>query len=59
MWMLLVEVLKGGRQLCQYRLDVSQIHTRHVVAFEGVHEALGHAVALRTADRCVDGLEAQ
>ncbi len=59
MRMHLVEVLKGGRQLCQHRLDVSQVHTRHVVTFEGVHEALGHAVALWAADRCVDGLEAQ
>ena len=32
----LVEVLEGGRQLCQHRLGVPQVHTRDVVAFEGI-----------------------
>lgn len=44
MRMHLVEVLEGGRQLCQHRLGIPQVHTRHVVAFEGVHEALGDAM---------------
>lgn len=55
----LVEVLEGGRQLRQHGLCITQVHARHVVAFEGVDEALGHAVALRAAHGRVDGLQAQ
>ena len=54
----LVEVLEGRWQLPQHGLCVTQVHAGHVVALEGVDEALGHAVALRAADGCVDGLEA-
>ena len=43
----LVEVLEGCRQLLQHRPRITQVHAGHVVSFEGVHEALGHAVALR------------
>lgn len=59
MRMHLVEVLEGRWQLCQYRLRVTQVHARHLVALEGVDEALGHAVALRAADGRVDELQAQ
>lgn len=43
----LVEVLKGRWQFRQYRLRVTQVHAGHVFTFEGVHETLGRAVALR------------
>jgi len=59
MRMHLVEVLEGRWQLRQYRLRVTQVHARHIVALEGVDEALGHAVALRAADGRVDGLQTQ
>lgn len=55
----LVEVLEGRWQLRQYRLRATPVHARHVVALEGVDEALGHAVALWAADGRVDGLQAQ
>lgn len=55
----LVEVLEGRRQLRQHSLCVTQIHACYVVALEGIHEALGHTVALWAADGCVDELQAQ
>ena len=55
----LVEVLERTRQLRQHRRRVTQVHTAHVVALEGVHEALGHAVALRATHGRVDRLQAQ
>lgn len=54
-----VEVLERVWQLRQHRRCVAQVHAAHVVALEGVHEALGHAIALRTANRRVDWLQAQ
>ena len=54
-----VEVLEGRRQLVHYGGCVGQVHQTDVVALEGVDEALGHAVALRAADRRVRRLEAQ
>ena len=54
-----VEVLERARQLSQHRRCIAQIHTAHVVALEGIDEALGHAIALWTADGRVDRLEAQ
>jgi hypothetical protein len=36
MRMHLVEVLEGHWQLCQYRLRVTQVYARHIVALEGV-----------------------
>lgn len=55
----LVEVLERPRQLRQHGRRVAQVHAAHVVALEGVDEALCHAVALWTAHRCVDRLEPQ
>ena len=52
-------MLEGRWRLPQYRLRVTQAHARHIVALEGVDEALGHAVALWAADGRVDGLQAQ
>ena len=42
----------------QHRARVSQVHARHVVALECVHEAFGYAVALRATHGRVDGLQA-
>ena len=53
-----VEVLEGLGELRHHCLCVGEVHPADVVALEGVDEALGHAVALRAADGCVDGLEA-
>ena len=54
-----IEVLERARQLCQHGQFIAQIHTADVIAFEGVDEALGHAVALWTAHGRIDGLQAQ
>ncbi len=54
-----VEVLEGGRQLCQHRGRIAEVHPGNVVALERVDEAFGHAVALRAAHRGVDRLEPQ
>ncbi len=43
----LAEVPEDPWQLLQHRLRVTQIHARHMVALEGVDEALGQL--LRTA----------
>gem|GEM_PF-1578287 len=58
MRMRLVEVLEGRWPLRQYRPRVTQVHARHMVALEGVDDALGHAVALGAADGRVVGLQA-
>lgn len=55
----IVEVLEGLWQLRHHGLGVSQVHAADIVALERVDEALGHAIALRTADRRGDGLEFQ
>lgn len=57
--MQLVEVLEGRGHLRHHRPCVGQVHAAHVVALERVHEALGHAIALRTAHRRVDRLQTQ
>lgn len=49
--MLLVEVLKGRRQLREHRSCVTQVHAGHVVALEGVHEAVGCVSSRVVADR--------
>ena len=54
-----VEVLKRVWQLSQHRRCIAQVHTAYVVTLEGVHEALGYAIALRTAHGRVDWLQAQ
>ena len=45
-----IEVLERRWQLRQHRPGIVQIHATDVVPLERVDEALGHAVALRTAD---------
>ena len=52
----LVKVLERCWQLRQHRARITQIHARHIVALEGVDEALSHSVALWAADGRVDGL---
>jgi len=54
-----VEVLEGRGHLRHYRPCIDQVHAADVVALEGVDEALGHAVTLRTAHGCVDRPQAQ
>lgn len=56
MWMLLVVVLEGNRQVAQRGLTVWPRHMGHVITFDGFHEALGYAVALRAAYRRSDWL---
>lgn len=48
-----IEVLEYRWQLIHDRLSIRQIHAAAVIAPERVDEALGHAVALRTAHRRV------
>ena len=55
----LVKVLARRRQLCQHGSCIAEIHPTDVVALERVDEALGHAVALRTAHRRVDRRQAE
>jgi len=40
-------------------MSVTQVYFGHLVAPEGVHETLGHVIALRAADGRINGLEAQ
>ena len=53
----LIEVFERRSQLAHNSLGISPIHSADVIPFEGVDEALSHAVALRTADGCADGLK--
>ena len=55
----LIEVFERRSQLAHNCLGISPIHSADVIPFEGVDEALSHAVALRTADGCADGRKAQ
>src|SRR5690349_7889394 len=59
MRMNLVEMLKRSWHLSQHDVCAAAVHLADVVAFKRVHEALGHAVRLRTAHRGVDGFDAQ
>lgn len=47
--MLLVVMLEGNGQVAQRRFAIRLGHVRHVITFDRLHEALGHAVALRAA----------
>ena len=49
--MLLVVMLEGNCQVAQRRFSIRLGHVRNVVTFDRLHEALGHAVALRAAHR--------
>lgn len=55
----LIEMLERGRHLSQHDVCAGAIHLADVIAFKRVHEALGHAIGLRTAHRGVDGFDAQ
>jgi len=55
----LVEVLECRWQLGQDSACIAEVHTTDVVALEGVGEALGHAVALWTAQRRSERREPQ
>ena len=48
----LVVVLEDGGHLRHHRSHVDKVHAADVIALERVHEALGHAVALGTAQLC-------
>lgn len=52
MGVLLVVMLEGDGQIVNRRFGVRLGHKGDVVALHGLHEALGHPVALRAADRC-------
>jgi len=54
-----VEVLEGHSHLSHHRPCIGQVHPADVVALEGVDEALGYVVALRTAHGRVDRLQAK
>jgi len=47
--MLLVVMFEGNCQVTQRRFSIRLGHVRHVITFDRLHEALGHAVALRAA----------
>jgi hypothetical protein len=49
--MLLIEVFEGNRQVTQRRFPMRLRHVRHVIMLDRLHEALGHAVALRATHR--------
>ena len=55
----LVEVLKGVRQLGEYGISRAAVHLADVVSLQSVHEALGHAIRLRAAHRCMNRRDAQ
>lgn len=55
----LIEVLERRWQLRQDGPGIAEVHAADVVALESVDEALGHAIALRTAHRGVDRLQTQ
>ena len=48
--MLLVVMFEGNCQVTQRRFSIRLGHVRHVITFDRLHEALGHAVALRAAN---------
>ena len=50
--MLLIVMLKGNCQVTQRRFSIRLGHVRHIIPLDRLHEALGHAVALRAAHRC-------
>ena len=56
--MLLVVVFEGNGQVTQRRFLIRLGYVRHVVPLDRLHEALGHAVALRAANRCGRRLQA-
>ena len=49
--MLLVVMFEGNGQVAEHRFSIRLGHVRHVLTFDRLHEALGHAVALRAAYR--------
>ncbi len=48
----LVLVLEGNCQITQRGFSIRLGHVRHVVTLDRLHDALGHAVALRAANGC-------
>lgn len=55
----LVEMLERRRHLPEHDVGVAAVHLADVVALKCAHEALGHAIGLRTAHRRMDWLDAQ
>ena len=55
----LVEVLERCRQLAHHSNGIAEVHAAEVVTPKRIDEALGHAVALRAAYRCIDGFESE
>ncbi len=57
MGVLLVVMLKSDDQIANRRLGIRLGHEGDVVALHGLHEALGHPVALRLQTGVVSGFK--